>query len=70
VITAGYDPLRDEGRAFAKRLSDAGGEVVSRHYSDQIHGFAFMAGVTPKSKEALADIAGLVRDGLIRTSHD
>jgi acetyl esterase len=39
VLTAGYDPLVDEGRAYAERLATAGVEVAYQEYSDMIHGF-------------------------------
>jgi acetyl esterase len=61
VVTAGYDPLRDEGLAYVDRLRDAGVEVTARHYADQIHGFAFMPAVIPAANEAIAEIAELVR---------
>jgi acetyl esterase len=61
VVTAGYDPLRDEGMQYAERLRDAGVAVATRHYADQIHGFAFMPAVIPAANEALAQIAELVR---------
>jgi transposase len=38
------DPLRDEGRAYAKRLREAGVAVRESHYDDMIHGFFWMAG--------------------------
>jgi acetyl esterase len=61
VVTAGYDPLRDEGLDYIERLRDAGVAVEARHYSDQIHGFAFMPAVIPAANDAIAEIAGLVR---------
>jgi acetyl esterase len=39
VITAGFDPLLDQGRAYASRLSAAGNECAHIHYADAIHGF-------------------------------
>jgi acetyl esterase len=44
VVTAGFDPLRDEGFAYAERLEEEGVEVVHRHYDDTIHGFYGMVG--------------------------
>lgn len=40
VVTAGFDVLRDEGVAYARRLDDAGVDVDHRHYERMIHGFA------------------------------
>ena len=40
VVTAGYDPLRDEGASYAKRLEAAGVPVAYRDYAGTFHGFA------------------------------
>lgn len=39
IMTANYDPLRDEGEAYGKKLEDAGVQVKVRRYEDQMHGF-------------------------------
>ena len=57
VITAGFDPLRDEGAAYARRLEQAGVAVDYTCYADMIHGFANMTGALPRAKKALEEIA-------------
>lgn len=64
VVTAGFDPLRDEGEAYAARLAEAGVSVVSRRFSDLIHGFANMRSVGDRFEEALFEIVGALRAGL------
>lgn len=56
VVTAGFDPLRDEGRAYAERLREAGVAVELREYAGAIHGFLSMAGVLSMGREALDDV--------------
>lgn len=43
VVTAGFDPLRDEGNAYAAALAAAGVPVITRCYDDMVHGFFGMA---------------------------
>jgi len=64
VVTAGYDPLVDEGRAFVRALDLAGVTVSHRHYEQQIHGFLSFAGILPEARRALADAARVTADGL------
>jgi acetyl esterase len=45
VVTAGYDPLRDEGNAYARRLEEAGVEVLHLENPSMIHGFMWLGGV-------------------------
>ena len=55
LLTAGFDPLVDEGRLYAERLAKAGIEVSYRCYEDMIHGFIVMGGVLDTAREAVAD---------------
>jgi len=61
VITAEYDPLRDEGRAYAERLREAGSPVVYREYAGLVHGFATMAGALDAGRAAVQDAAAELR---------
>jgi acetyl esterase len=61
VITAGFDPLRDEGRAYADALEAAGVPVTYRNYEGVIHGFASMAGLVPAARAAYDDMAETFR---------
>lgn len=54
ILTAEFDPLRDEGVAYAERLAEAGVAVEHVHASDQMHGFLLLGRVVPKAS-ALID---------------
>jgi len=66
IVTAGFDPLRDEGRAYAARLREAG--AVVRHYEERTltHGFFNMGGVIPAARAANQSIARELHAGLRR----
>ncbi len=61
VVTAGFDPLRDEGEAYAVALRDAGWLVATRRFTGLIHGFANAATVSRVSRDALIEVAGATR---------
>jgi acetyl esterase/lipase len=64
VVTAGFDPLQDQGEAYARHLLDAGAPVIFRCYDALVHGFVAFTGVVPAADWACREIAGLVREGL------
>ena len=66
IVTAGFDPLHDEGAIYAERLKAAGVAVVLVDYPTMIHGFLSMAGVLPLAGEALAAAARAMKDALAR----
>ena len=55
VVTAEFDPLRDEGEAYADRLEAEGVTVERARYDGMIHGFVDMAAMSPGAEAAVAD---------------
>jgi acetyl esterase len=66
LVTAGYDPLWDEGDAYARRLQEAGVTTELRHYSGQIHGFLTLGAQLPTADVALQECAAFVARTLAR----
>jgi acetyl esterase len=64
VATAGFDPLRDEGEAYVKRLRDSGVAVHHVRYPHMIHGFMNVVGVGRTARAAVAETAHALRVGL------
>jgi acetyl esterase len=64
IATAGFDPLRDEGNAYADRLREAGVPVVKRQHDDLIHGFVNFLNFGTRFREAVSEAAGALRTGL------
>jgi acetyl esterase len=62
LTTAEFDPLRDEGEAYAERLRRAGVPVTMRRYDGMIHGFYSLRGVIDRADSALDDAARAVRE--------
>jgi acetyl esterase len=61
VMTAGYDPLVDEGRAYAERMASQGVEVAYREYPDMVHGFILFGGVLDTANAAVAECCEKLR---------
>lgn len=62
IATAGFDPLTDQGEAYAKRLQAAGVPVRYRRYDSLAHAFTAFTGAIPAADAACREIAGLVRE--------
>jgi acetyl esterase len=61
VITAEFDPLRDEGEAYAERLAKHGTAVTATRYPGMVHGFAAMLGVLQQGRSAITEAAQFLR---------
>lgn len=57
VVVAGFDPLHDEGVAYAEKLRDAGVRVTLDDYPDMVHDFIYMQNVLPQAPDALKTAA-------------
>ena len=66
MLTAEFDPLRDEGLAYARRLAEAGVEVSYRCHEGLIHGFANLHDRIPASSRAIREAAVALRLALSR----
>ncbi|WFU44890.1 alpha/beta hydrolase [Bradyrhizobium sp. CB82] len=62
VLTAGADPLRDEGHDYAERLRQAGVPVAYRHFPGQFHGFFTMGKLLQQADVAAAEIGAWLRE--------
>jgi acetyl esterase len=61
VATAEFDPLRDEGEAYAANLRAAGVDVTAKRYDGMLHGFAWTLGATPSGAVLIDDLATAFR---------
>jgi len=61
VLTAGADPLRDEGDEYATFLRDAGVPVTYRHFPGQFHGFFTMGKLLNQANVAVTEISAWLK---------
>lgn len=64
IMTAEFDPLRDEGIAFAQRLAAAGVDVEHIHVEDQMHGFLLLDRAVPKVGALIDRLADALSAGM------
>jgi acetyl esterase len=64
IVTAGFDPLRDEGKAYGDRLRKEGVDVVYREYPGEIHAFVSLTKAIPQGTAATLEIAEYLRTRL------
>ncbi|MES2791750.1 MAG: alpha/beta hydrolase fold domain-containing protein, partial [Planctomycetota bacterium] len=64
VITAEYDPLRDEGEAYAERLKAAGVPLTFKRYDGMIHGFVRRTDLFDVARQAIREMAQEVKQVL------
>lgn len=68
VLTAEYDPLRDEGEAYAAQLEAAGVPTTLRRWPGVVHGFVRWLKVADAAGAALEEVAGALREALVPAS--
>ena len=61
MLTAGADPLRDEGDEYAERLQQAGVPVAYKHYPGQFHGFFTMGKLLQQANAAVSEIGAWLK---------
>ena len=66
LVTAEYDPLRDDGFAYAKALQTAGVPVTHHHYDDVVHAFFTLVNMLDRGNEAVAQVGADIRAAVAR----
>jgi acetyl esterase len=62
LVTAGLDPLRDEGRGYAAALAGAGVPVCTRHEPTMVHGFCSLTGSLERAREVIGEVGAWAGD--------
>jgi acetyl esterase len=62
VLVAGYDPLRDEGVEYARRMIEAGNRVTLVNYEGMIHGFYLMGAAVEAARRAITQSANALKE--------
>lgn len=62
IITAGLDPLHEEGEVYAAKLRAHGNFVKTRHYPKMVHGFMSLTGILPSARDAFVEIGDNIRN--------
>jgi acetyl esterase len=70
VLVAGYDPLRDEGVEYARRLVEAGNRVTLTNYEGMIHGFILAGAALDAARRAVAQSAAALREAFADASKE
>ena len=68
VITSEFDPLRDEGEAYADRLKKAGVKTTAKRYPGLVHGFVSVARFLPQAEQATAEVGAFLKQELKQPS--
>lgn len=61
IVTAQYDPICDDGKAYAERLRSAGVETTYRCYAGQVHGFFVWGGVVDDCRRVIDDLVAAIK---------
>jgi acetyl esterase len=64
IMVAGFDPLHDEGVAYAEKLRAAGVKVTLDAYPDMVHDFIYLQAVLPQAAEAIGNAANALKEAL------